>query len=256
MIYINKKNLYIRVILALVVIASVWLSFQGGVDFVNAKATADVPDPYEPTNPLTKKALQKHVTSVALNNNYTVDYKKSIRTEHSQLERDIFLVKVSNTETKGYKLEQTTGKEVDTKFKEQYETKESIYTNEDGEITTTKREEDFDSPILQNQFKNAGHGLNTFKVFTWTVTEVTEDKIVYDLARADAVAVPSLNTIDNASGKIVINRDTGYIETLQVHLFGSSTDHPNETVYVHYTYDVSSGDTEVSEPNWIPDDTN
>lgn len=254
MIYINKKNLYIRVILALVIIASVWISFQGGIDFVNAKASAsDVPEPYDATNPLTKKALQQHVSATALNNNYTVEYNKTVRTKDFIIEEHNRLIELSNVNTVGYKSERHRGESVDNNYEEMYENSEKLYTNTNGEITTKDVESDgYKSPVVKNQFVNAGYGLNNFDVFTWTVTEVTEDKIVYDLARADAVAVPELSTIDSAEGQIVINRDEQYIEDIQVYLTGSSKEYPTDTVSVNYTYTVDSGNTDVSQPEWVP----
>lgn len=256
MIYINKKNFYIRVIMALVIIASVWLSFQGGIDFVNAKASAsDVPDPYEPTNPLTEKALQKHVSSTALNNYYSVEFKQTVRTDEYTIKEHTYDIEISNSETVGFKSEEYSGTSVENRFTEKYETSEMLYTNDNGEVTETERGgEDYSSPILQNQFVNAGLGVNEFNVFTWTVADVTEEKLVYDLARADAVAIDNLSTIDSASGEIIINRETGYIETMEVYISGSSAEHPTETVYVTYTYDVTTGDTvSVTQPDWLPE---
>lgn len=255
MIYINKKNLYIRVILALVVIASVWVSFQGGIDFVNAKATAeDVPEPFDATNPLTEKALQQHVTATALNSSYTVDFNKTVRTGAFVVQEQNYLTRLSNANTVAYTSESYSGQDVENRYTEQYETETMLYENKNGEITTTERGGDeYKSPILQNQFVNASYGINEFSVFTWTVTEVTDDKIVYDLARADAVAVPQLSTIENASGELVVNRNKNYIENIEVHIHGSSRDYPNDRVYIRYNYDVSSGNTDVTRPEWVPE---
>lgn len=255
MIYINKKNLYIRVVLALVIIASVWISFQGGIDFVNAKASAsDVPEPYEATNPLTDKVLQQHVSATALNKNYSVEFEHTVRTGDFVIKENRRLIEISNVNTVGYKSEEYSGQTVEDRYTKQYETESMLYTNKNGEITKTKRGgEDYKSPVLQNQFVNAGYGLNEFNVFTWTVTEVTEDTITYDLARADAVAVPQLSTIDDASGELVINRNKNYIETINVHLYGSSRDYPTDRVYVNYSYTVDSGGIDVYQPEWLPE---
>lgn len=253
--YINKRNLLIRFVMALIVVASVWLALQGGIDYVNAKSTSyDLPEGYSATDPLSDKALQTHVSNTALNENYSIRFDSTVTVPSQTIESRSFTLDVNNIDRLGFKQISETGSQVERRTIEEYETEDTIYTNKNGDITTDSKQNDYDSPILENQFVTANYGLTTFRAFTWTVEETTEDEIVYTIARADAVGIPYLTTIDTVDGELVINRDKGYIKNINVDVWGSGRQYPLETIYVSYSYDVSTGETEVQKPNWVSEE--
>lgn len=246
MIPIDRQNLIIRSILTVVVVGAIFASvYAGGIHglYASTQDTSSIEDyGFDSSTALTEGVIQNHIVTTSSQGtySYSISHQTSIGTTTTEVKSE--QIYVSNAEKRAYRTQRESSRTSDSQI-EITENEDVVQVVENDQTTTYDKgegQEDYiEYTVLENQLQQQADIFAPFAQVDWAVTNVSDNTVTYSVSNADPRRISGISSISYVGGKIVVNKETGQYESLQLQIGGSSSESPGDTAVYSYTLDFA-----------------